>query len=150
MTKKRKPPKRTICREHPSQKKKTNKIELLSSDLEKPAWQFRQIDWSGLWGWHKLEANKWQEILTKLGHFETRTWADIKSDGNNHSVDIQNSPNPEVLKRLAEIHQDDIDELFSLRLSGKERLWGILDNHILKILWWDMNHEVWPSKKKQS
>jgi len=150
MTKKRKPPKRTICREHPSQKKKTNKIELLSSDLEKPAWQFRQIDWNGPWGWHQLEANKWQEILTKLGHFETRTWADIKSDGNNHNVDIQNSPNPEVLKRLAEIHQDDIDELFSLRLSGKERLWGILDNHILKILWWDMNHEVWSSKKKHT
>jgi len=150
MTKKRKPPKRTICREHPSQKKKTNKVELLSSDLEKPAWQFRQIDWNGPWGWHQLEANKWQEILTKLGHFETRTWADIKSDGNNHNVDIQNSPNPEVLKRLAEIHQDDIDELFSLRLSGKERLWGILDNHILKILWWDMNHEVWSSKKKHT
>jgi len=49
---------------------------------------------------------------------------------------------------LAEIHQDDIDELFSLRLSSKECLWGILDNHILKILWWNMNHEVWPSKKE--
>ncbi|RKZ46349.1 MAG: hypothetical protein DRR00_24365, partial [Candidatus Parabeggiatoa sp. nov. 3] len=67
-----------------------------------------------------------------------------------HAVDIQNTPNPEVLKRLAEIHQDDIDELFSLRLSGKERLWGILDNHILKILWWDANHDVWPSKKKHT
>jgi len=132
----------------PLSKKNPRHVPSLESDLKKPAWQFHKIDWGGLWGWHKLEANKWQEILTKLGHFETRTWADIKSDGNNHVVVIQNSPNPEVLKRLAEIHQDDIDELFSLRLSGKERLWGILDNHILKILWWDMNHEVWPSKKK--
>lgn len=150
MTKTRKPPKKTTYREHPSQKKKTHKIQLPNSDLEKPAWQFHEIDWDGPWGWHLLEANKWQEILTKLGHFETRTWADIKSDGNNHAVEIQNSPNPNVLKRLTEIHQDDIDELFSLRLSGKERLWGILDNHILKILWWDANHEVWPSKKKHT
>ncbi len=134
----------------PLSKKNPRQVASLDSDLKKPAWQFNEIDWGGLWGWHKLEAKKWQENLPKLGHFETRTWADIKSDGNNHVVDIQNSPNPEVLKRLAEIHQDDIDELFSLRLSGKERLWGILDNHILKILWWDMNHEVWPSKKKHT
>jgi hypothetical protein len=134
----------------PLSKKNPRQVPSLDSDLKKPAWRFHKIDWSGPWGWHKLEANKWQEILTKLGHFETRTWTDIKSDGNNHIVNIQNSPNPEVLKRLAEIHQDDIDELFSLRFSGKERLWGILDNHILKILWWDTNHEVWPSKKKHT
>jgi hypothetical protein len=134
----------------PLSNKNPRQASSLDGDLKKPAWQFNEIDWNGPWGWHQLEANKWQEILTKLGHFETRTWADIKSDGNNHTVDIQNSPNPEVLKRLTEIHQDDIDELFSLRLSGKERLWGILDNHILKILWWDMNHEIWSSKKKHT
>ncbi len=134
----------------PLSKKNPRQAPSLDSDFKKPAWQFHEIDWDGPWGWHKLEAKKWQEILTKLGHFETRTWADIKTDGNNHAVEIKNSPNPEVLKRLAEIHQDDIDELFSLRLSGKERLWGILDNHILKILWWDTNHEVWPSKKKHT
>ncbi|RKZ64279.1 MAG: hypothetical protein DRQ99_15740 [Candidatus Parabeggiatoa sp. nov. 3] len=134
----------------PLSNKNPRQTSSLDSDLKKPAWQFNEIDWAGPWGWHQLAAQKWQEILTKLGYFETRTWADIKSDGNNHAVDIQNTPNPEVLKRLAEIHQDDIDELFSLRLSGKERLWGILDNHILKILWWDANHDVWPSKKKHT
>ncbi|RKZ70735.1 MAG: hypothetical protein DRR19_33180 [Candidatus Parabeggiatoa sp. nov. 1] len=41
-----------------------------------------------------------------------------------------------VLKRLAEIPKNDIDELFSRRLFCKERLWGRLDNHILKIQWW--------------
>jgi hypothetical protein len=116
------------------------------SDQAKPVWRFSLLDWDGPWGWRDVEANKWQEILQKLGHFETRTWADIKSDGN--AVDIQNSPNPEASKRLTEIHLDDIEELFSLRLSGKERIWGILDNHIFKLLWWDPNHEVWPSTKK--
>jgi len=148
MAKKRKQPIKTAYGKNPSSHWKTRPGKHPNSEQEKPAWQFYQLDWDGPWGC--VDAKKWQEILQKLGHFETRTWADIKSDGNNHAVEIQNSPNPSVPKRLLEIHLDDIDELFSLRLSGKERVWGILEGHILKILWWDPNHEVWPSTKKHT
>lgn len=147
---KQKPPIITAYGKNPSPQWKAHPGKLPSSDTDKPVWRFSLLDWDGPWGWRDIEALKWQEILQKLGYFETRTWADIKSDRNNHSVEIQNSPNPEVPKRLAEIHQEDIDELFSLRFSGKERLWGILDNHILKILWWDPHHEIWPSTKKHT
>ncbi|MEK8020615.1 MAG: hypothetical protein VSS75_027425 [Candidatus Parabeggiatoa sp.] len=150
MAKKRKSPIKTVQIKNPSEQWKTQLGKLPSSDIDKPVWQFSLLDWEGPWGWRDVKANQWQQILQKLGHFETRTWADIKSDGNNHTVLIQKNPNSEVLKRLTEIHLDDIEELFSLRLSGKERLWGILDNHIFKILWWDPNHEVWPSTKKHT
>jgi len=121
-----------------------------NNDQEQPVWRFSLLDWDGPWGWRNLDAKKWQEILQKLGDFETRTWANIKSDGNNHFVEIKNSPNPEPQKRLTELHLDDIQELFSLRLSGKERLWGILDRSTFNILWWDPYHEVWPSTKKHT
>jgi len=150
MAKKRKPPIRTVQRKKPAEQWKTQTGQLPSNDLDKPVWKLSLLDWDGPWGWRDIKANQWQQILQKLGYFETRTWADIKSDGNNHAVFIQNCPNPETLKRLTEIHLDDIEELFSLRLSGKERIWGILDNHIFKILWWDPNHEVWPSTKKHT
>jgi hypothetical protein len=147
---KRKQPIKTVYGKNLSPQWKTRYGKLPSNEQDKPAWRFYQLDWDGPWGWRDIEVEKWQEIFYKLGHFETRTWADIKGDGNNHAVEIQSCPNPEVPKRLAEIHLDDIDELFSLRLSGKERVWGILEAHILKILWWDPNHEVWPSTKKHT
>ena len=121
-----------------------------NSDIKNPTWQLSLIDWDSQWGWRTIEADKWQDILIKLGHFETRTWADIKNHTGSHTVLIADCPNPQMIQRLAEIKLDDIDELFSLRLSGKERIWGILDDHILKILWWDPNHEIWPSPKKHT
>ncbi len=139
-----------VAKNTPLSNKIPRQSQQVESEQTNPVWRFSLLDWEGPWGWRDIDAEKWQEIIDKLGHFEMRTWADIKSDGNNHAVEIKNSPNPEALKRLAEIHQDDIEELFSLRLSGKERLWGILDGYILKILWWDPLHEVWPSTKKHT
>jgi len=37
------------------------------------------------------------------------------------------------------------DALVSLRLSGKERVWGILQENALLLLWWDPGHEICPS-----
>ncbi|MBX7259668.1 MAG: hypothetical protein K1Y02_25150 [Candidatus Hydrogenedentes bacterium] len=53
-------------------------------------------------------------------------------------------------KRLSEIRQDDIDELFSFRIMKKKRLWGILDRHVFKILWWDPDHQVYPMDTKDN
>ncbi|EDN70047.1 hypothetical protein BGP_3848 [Beggiatoa sp. PS] len=150
MAKRRKSNKKPFSQQPLQPDKIPRQSQIVSEAQQKPVWQFKRLDWDGPFGWRNIEKQKWQEIIQKLGQFETRTWAEIKSDGNNHAVDIQNSPNPAVPKRLAEIHLDDIDELFSLRLSGKERIWGILEQHILQIIWWDPNHEVWPSTKKHT
>jgi hypothetical protein len=67
----------------PSQRKTTHRlISPPSDETEKPVWQFKQLDWDGPWGWRNIDTTKWQEIIDKLGDFESRTWADIKSDDN--------------------------------------------------------------------
>jgi hypothetical protein len=112
-----------------------------------PVWQFNLLDWDGPWSWETIDTEK--DILKKLGHFETRTWGEIegnKEEGS-HLVKVDDCPNPRVKERLKQLELDDIDELFSLRLSGTERIFGILDGFILKILWYDYEHKVWPTKK---
>ena len=42
--------------------------------------------------------------------------------------------------RLAEINQDDVSELFSLRLTATTRIYGIRDRQALKLLWYDPHH----------
>jgi len=38
-------------------------------------------------------------------------------------------------KKLAELQLDDIETLVSLRLTGRQRIWGIKIQNIFKILW---------------
>lgn len=76
---------------------------------------------------------KWSEILNR----------------NSHAVPISKIC-PEAQGRLKELKQDDVDELISLRLTGKKRVWGIRDQNILKILWWDPEHTVCPSLKRHT
>lgn len=52
--------------------------------------------------------------------------------------------------RLAELRYRDIDELFSLHLTSKNRVWGILRQGVLSLLWWDPEHQICPSAKKHT
>ncbi len=55
-----------------------------------------------------------------------------------------------ALKRLKELHLDDIDELYSIHITGKERIFCIKMNNVMKVLWWDPLHKVCPSKLKHT
>jgi len=99
-------------------------------------------------GWHEIERVKLDEIRNKLANFESMTWGEILGR-NSHLI-----PVGDICKgardRLEALKQDDIDELLSLRLSGKQRIWGILEEQALKLLWWDPEHLVCPSQKKHT
>lgn len=116
-------------------------------DAQTPVWQFKSIDKDGRWGWEKItKETLWNSVIEKIKNYETMTWYSLNSNGS-HSIakiDIIN----EAQKRLRELGQDDIDKLYSLRLTGKQRMWGIKDGRILKILWFDPKHEICPSLKK--
>jgi hypothetical protein len=125
-----------------------------NSHTQYPCWQLGRMDFGGPWSWHGISAKAAAiEIHSKLRNFESMTWAEIlkaaggRSNGNNsHNVPIENL-DKSARDRLEELGQGDIDELFSLRLAGKERVWGIKIGSLVKILWYDPKHEVCPSLK---
>ena len=107
------------------------------TDHETLAWKVNILDEEGEWTWLKIKADKLKEIvLKKMKNFGTMTWHTLQGSGNSHPVEI-NKLCKDAQKRLQTIGQADVDALFSLRLSNKERIWGIRDRNILKILWWD-------------
>jgi len=116
-----------------------------------PSWRVSLLEMVEPFGWHKIERGKWQEVISKLRNFESRTWSEIliQSKKQNHAIPVWKIEKS-AQDRLAELNLDDIDELISLRLSGKERVWGIMYDGILKVLWWDPNHLVCKSSKKNS
>lgn len=56
----------------------------------------------------------------------------------------------EARQRLEELKLDDLDSLFSLRLDGTLRVFGIRNQNYLRIVWVDQDHEICPSSKKNT
>lgn len=89
-----------------------------------------------------------KDVLTKLGQFERMTWTELQQLGC-HTVEVDDLTKT-AQRRLLEIGQDDVPSLYSLRFTGKTRIWAIKDGNVLKLLWADPNHEICPSFKKHT
>lgn len=76
------------------------------------------------------------------------TWGQILADRDyNHSVEVGRLV-PAARRRLSALRLDVLDEVFRLRLTGRERVWGYFPGGpALQILWWDPEHQVCPSHK---
>jgi hypothetical protein len=112
---------------------------------QRAAWRLRRMKIHDPFGWHAVDGETLLEIRTKLSSFETMTWAEIfvAAKKQNHAVDVAKLC-PMAVKELKR-EAPDIDHLHSLRLSGRQRVWGILSEGVFHVLWWDPNHQVCPS-----
>jgi len=77
------------------------------------------------------------------------TWREILLDAKkqNHFLGVWTIC-PGAQKRLEELGYGDLKKIVSLRLSGKERIWGVMEEGALSVLWWDPEHTVCPVEKK--
>jgi hypothetical protein len=82
-------------------------------------------------GWHTASAETLLHIRQKLAHFETMTWNEllVQAKKRNHSIKVSDIT-PEARERLETVGLG-LDEVVSLRLTGKERVFGYLDNGVL-------------------
>lgn len=110
---------------------------------------------SCLWdhsGWQDCEDIRFfaEHVISKLQELEKSTWQEILSasggkapghGNNNHFINGTKLPAEERHKFIELGYMRDFEKVFSLRLGGKERLIGIVDLGIFKILWYDANHK---------
>ena len=125
-------------------------VEPRSHDSDLISWHLSTFDHEGPWGSHQFDRTTFKALLLdKVKWFESMTWRDVKKGGDSHSVAIEKLIKP-AQDRLQELKLDDIDELFSLRCTGKQRIWGIETGAVLRLLWWDPDHQICPSPKKHT
>lgn len=152
-------PKQPIASLDPREKKSARSdisdLELKSSQNHF-AWSLDLADYDWKWGFGtSVFRNEWcKHILGKLKEFESKSWAIIANDSSgktsgtrNHHVSVSKIDRS-AQKRLRRIEMEDVDQLYSLRLTGKKRLFGVIHNYVLKVLWYDPNHEIFKSRKK--
>lgn len=116
-----------------------------------PRWAFKKMDTEHpRWAIGSCDS-VYESIITKLRDYEGMTWQEImsasggRSSGtNNHFEDVADLCK-EARDRMIELHMEDVDRIFSLRLTSKERLYGILEEGIFFVIWHDPNHEIYPT-----
>lgn len=114
-----------------------------------PLWSFAVADLGGPWCLGAMSGATLVRVIRRLGEFEGMAWTEILQGTKSHSVPVS-ALSSKAQQRLADIRQDDVDELVSLRFSGRERLWGIRHGALCRCLWWDPDHEVCPSAKQRT
>jgi hypothetical protein len=97
-------------------------------------------------GWHEFSRDDMMRVHRHLAQLESQTWNDILVIGNrnNHAI-AAGDLSSEARKCLKQAWQGGVDEVISLRLTARERIFGIMDQGTLHLLWWDPDHQVCPS-----
>jgi hypothetical protein len=113
-------------------------------------WRVQELDWDGSWGWSQASTDEiLRTIVPKLHNYESMTWAEIEGPSGSHSVQLDQLCS-EAQVRLNEIGRGDLESLFSVRINGEQRVWGVKDIAILRVIWWDPDHSVCPSELKHT
>jgi hypothetical protein len=104
-------------------------------------WRFSLVDLEGRWGWSDVEVDHAEALVKRCAGWEGMREGELFGKGGNKYIGL-NSLCPEAQKRLQVIELDDHDRLWELRLSGKQRIWGIRREHVFYPVWWDPEHTV--------
>ena len=114
------------------------------------SWRFQHFDWEGPWAFADL--TDFREVEGQLRQFETRTINELfycgKEPGKRYEV--ARLPERKALVRLEALSLADQDEICRLRLSNTKRLYGFLVGTVFHIVFWDPEHQIWPTEKKHT
>lgn len=121
-----------------------------------PVWSFSRCDFEhSKWGICK-DGSCIESILKRLSSFEGQTWKEIFSDtsGRNGNTKHHQIETYKIIKeaqeRLTGIGMGQYDTLYSMSISGKIRMWGVISQGVFMIIWIDRNHEICPSHKRHT
>jgi hypothetical protein len=103
----------------------------------------------GPWGWHRMDAATAIFLHGKLSSFETMTWANLINSPHNKRIPVEHL-SLDAQNRLIERRLDDQDDVWELRLGGRQRVWGYRVGDVMHLLWWDPEHEVCPSRMRNT
>ena len=113
-------------------------------------WSFSCFDHFSKWVSRDHEENHFCAIAQHLGAHEGIPWSEVLGDAQRNHFVPRDRLCKDARDRLDTMNQEDVDELLSFRLTGTNRIWGIKHGPIFRVIWWDPQHRVCPSKKKNT
>ena len=141
--------KRARRNRNPRSRKRATSSAITSTQNRRLVWKVARIDDNSPWGWNQITCPDFlRNIWEKMRNFETMTWGEILGR-HHHAIAVNDIIEP-AQNRLAQLGHDDQEELVSFRLSSTERIWAIRSGEEAFLLWWDPNHEIYPSRLRHT
>lgn len=105
------------------------------------------------WTWD-ISPEQLKDFLTFMAECSKRTWGEIESDrtgGKNrhkkhHLHEVASLPAC-ARDRLVGHLDESYTTLFRLRFGGTQRVWGVRERAMFRLLWLDLDHKVYPTDK---
>jgi hypothetical protein len=113
--------------------------------------RFNETDREGPWCLSRITPEHHLNLLQFLHKIENMTVQEIFTDGD-LGIDYQvaDLPSKVARDRLFEIQREDEVRISRLRIQGRPRLYGFRRDPHFHVLWWDPEHEIWPSTLKNT
>lgn len=111
-------------------------------------WRFCHVDHDGPWGFDKVDPLAMRDIMQWLSKMESMTVREIFSGHPGKDYDVDALPNGDAVRRLDVLGLADMTKIWRLRATGKGRLYGFLHGNVFHVVWWDPEHEIWPTPLK--
>ena len=149
--KRKSPPGRASLPEKPSPRRSAA-IPASGSSGERICWRFAHVDHDGPWGFEDVGGDALCEILKHLASLESMTVREV-FPGNGYpgkDYDVAAIPTESARNRLDALGLADMTKISVLRLGGQPRLYGFRHGNVFHVVWWDPDHEIWPSLKKHT
>jgi len=110
-------------------------------------WSFAIFD-NMLWHDDVSKEEVFVKVADHMKAYEGRTWAEIETQNakHDHPVPVKNLT-AKAQARLQALKQDDVEKLWRFRFSNLQRIWGIRDGRLFKVIWWDPEHKICPSNR---
>jgi hypothetical protein len=114
--------------------------------------RFGRFDVGGQWCLSKITPDAMQKLLARIRDIETMTITEAFNNRDEPGKDypIAELPSREARERLVELEYDDEDRISRLRVTSRGRLYGFRRDAQFYALWWDPEHEIYPSTKKHT
>jgi len=120
-----------------------------------PIWRFDKLDTDGKFAFDLSRKDfKHREVLQKMMDYGRIKWQDImaqthdRGKSKHHFLKDPDSFSPEARARIRAKHLEEYtDAIFSFALENMLRAIGIREGEEFHIVWYDPNHEFYPSRR---
>jgi hypothetical protein len=89
-----------------------------------------------------------EAIVSRCKNWEGMKPSEVFGSGGNKQIPTEKL-SAAAQARLAQLELDDY-EIWELRLSGTQRIWGVRQSNIFYPIWWDPHHQICPSRKRNT
>jgi hypothetical protein len=118
---------------------------------ERLCWRFTYVDHESRWDFCAITPALMCEILGKMSACESMTIDELRKTWRLFKdYELPGGLCKEALDRLTATGRDDQTKIQRLEFKGTQRLYGFLEDNVFHVIWWDPDHEVYPSTLKNT